>query len=74
MKKNNAITLESPHGETLSIFGCCEDDCDCTSILLTKERRNKQRRMEITLPRHALESLRDAIDSILEFHDDKCLD
>ena len=74
MKKNNAITLESSHGESLSIFGCCEDDCDCTSILLTKEGRNKQRRMEITLPRQALESLREAIDSILEFHDDKCLD
>ena len=74
MKENNAITLESSHGEVISIIGCCEDDCDCTSILLAKERRNKQRRIEITLSRQALETLRDGIDSILEFHDDKCLD
>ena len=74
MKKNNAITLESSHGEALSIIGCCDDDCDCTSILLTKKRRTKQRQMEVTLSRQALESLRDGIDSILEFHDDKCLD
>lgn len=74
MKKNNAITLESSHGEVISIIGCCEDDCDCTSILLTKERRNKQRQIEITLSRQALESLREGIVSILDFHDDKCLD
>lgn len=74
MKKNNAITLESSHGEVISIIGCCEADCDCTSILLTKKRRTKQRQMEITLSRQALESLRDGIDSILEFHADKFLE
>ncbi len=74
MKKNNAITLESSHGEAIRIIGCFDDDCDCTSILLTKANRNKQRQIEITLSRQALESLRDGIDSILEFHDDKCLD
>lgn len=74
MKKKNAIAIESAHGEVLSVMGCCDDDCDCTSITLTKKRRSKQRGMEVTLSRQALEALRDGIDSILDFHDDKCLE
>ena len=74
MNQNNAFTLESTQGKSISLIGCIEDDCDCTSVILTKIGRRKHKVMEITLPRQALESLRDGIDSILEYHDDKCLD
>ena len=73
MTQNNAFTLESSGGEVICFIGC-DDDCDCTSLLVTKQRRGKTKRFEITLPRQALEMLRDGIDSILEFHDSKSLD
>lgn len=74
MNHDNAYTLESSKGETISIIGCCEDDCDCTTILITKERRGRTKRMEVTLPRKALEMIRDNIEEVLEFHDSKWLD
>lgn len=74
VNQDNAYTLESIHGESIRLIGCTDDDCDCTSFILTKLGRKKHKMMEINLPRQALESLRDGIDSILEFHDEKCLD
>jgi hypothetical protein len=74
VKRINAITIESPNCEALSIIGCCEDDCDGTLIMLTNVRGSTTCRSEVKLSRQALESLRDGIDSILEYHDDKCLD
>jgi len=74
LKHDNAYTLESSKGEFISIVGCCEEDCDCTTILVTKERRGKRKKVEVTLPRKALEMIRDGIEAVLEFHDCKCLD
>jgi hypothetical protein len=74
VKHDNVYTLETSRGEALSIVGCCEDDCDCTMIEITKERRGRIKRSAITLPREALEMIRDGIEAVLEFHDLKELD
>ncbi len=74
MRQNNAVVIESPAGEIISLLGCCEDDCNCTTLMMTRTRRGKTREIAATLPRHVLEYLRDSIDDILEFHDSKDLD
>ena len=74
MEFENEFSLESPHGEILSIVGCTDDDCDCTMIELAKRKKGKTRRAQITLPRLALELLQESIEAILEFHDSKYCD
>jgi hypothetical protein len=73
-KLDNAFTLESSEGEIISMVGCCEEDCDCTTLMMTKTRRGKKKHFAATLPREVLEYMRDSIDAILDFHDSKCLD
>ncbi len=36
VNQNNAYTLESTEGKSITLVGCIEDDCDCTSVIFTK--------------------------------------
>ena len=68
---DNAFTLKSSEGDIISMVGCCEEDCDCTTLMMTRTRRGKQKHVAATLPREVLEEMRDSIDAILEFHSSK---